>query len=220
MFKIIDLITNILFERICLTCIRESNLKPICNSCENEYVERRNYCRELKNIVVFSWGMYDGKLREAILKFKTGKKELSKYFSYKLLNFWKQINPAIRDIEYLVLPVPSHKKRKAERGYCQSTILANEFAKEVKKNFSADLVIRVKNTQHMNKLNNIKERTENIKDAFKITNGNLKEKYILIIDDILTSGCTLQELAKTITDIYPEKIIYGLTIASGDTYFL
>lgn len=213
-------IIDLLFETQCIVCKGQSESEFICTNCECNYIERDNYCKEFTNLIVFSWCIYQGKLRDAILRFKGGNKELSRYFSNKLFDFWNKIGLKISDKDYIVIPVPSHIKRTKERGYCQSSILAMEFSTKVNKKFLPDLAIRIKNTKQMNSLNNITERKENIKNAFKITGTYPKEKYILIIDDILTSGSTLQELARTILKVYPDKQIYGLTIASGDRVFI
>ena len=70
----------------------------------------------------------------------------------------------------------------------------------------------------MNSLTSLNERVKNIKDAFKIISEEPIEKDILIIDDILTSGSTLRELARTIKEKYPKKNLIGLTVSAGDTY--
>ena len=69
----------------------------------------------------------------------------------------------------------------------------------------------------MNSLNDINERKENIKNAFEVINP-IYAKDILVIDDILTSGSTLCEIAKTIHKNNPNANILGLTVSAGDRY--
>ena len=142
--------------------------------------------------------------------------QLAKYFANQLIGFWRKINTRIDNL--LVIPVPSHKNRIKERGYCQTSLIAMQFAQSLDLRFSNDLVIRNKETVFMNKMNNIEDRKRNIKEAFKLKE-NIKERgNILIIDDILTSGSTICELARVIKEKYFYVNLAGLTVASGDKF--
>ena len=212
-------LTELIFENSCLICNKTSKDFVVCGNCESDFVERKqNYIKYFQGITVLSWGLYNGQLREGILKLKGGKKELATYFSKKLIEFWIKIPEQIKHKDYVVIPVPSHKKRIKERGFCQSTLIANKFAKSSKKDFSGQFILRTKETKFMNSLQDINERIKNIKNAFKVREQIPKGKDILIIDDILTSGSTMCEVARTIHEKYPEINLVGLTVASGDTY--
>ena len=219
MLKQLRQIVNLLYENSCLICNTSSKDLLICPTCEEGFIKREeNYTKFLQGITVFSWGMYEGKLRQGILELKGGKKKLANYFSKKLLNFWNKKLQQIKHTKYLVISVPSHKKRIKERGYCQSSLIANYFAKSLGLPYSSGFVIRIKETLHMNNLPDINARAENIKDAFQVMSKAPTKKNILIIDDILTSGSTMCELAKTIHSKHPDLNLIGLTVASGDTY--
>lgn len=210
---------NLVYENSCLVCNIPCEKLVICHTCESGFTERKqNYTKSFKEITVYSWGLYSGKLREGIIELKNGKKNLANYFSLRLVEFWTSLPEEIKSKDYLVVPVPSHKKRIRERGYCQSSLIASKFAKSIGYSFSKDFITRKKETLHMNSLNNIDERVSNIKNAFKITDKPSQSKNILIIDDILTSGSTLCELSKTILEDFPEANLIGLTVSSGDTY--
>ena len=92
-----------------------------------------------------------------------------------------------------VISVPINKKRENERGYNQvDEILKNLNIKYIE-------IKRIKNTEKMHKLLNEKLREENIRGSFKIdSNLNLKNKKILLVDDIITTGSTLREIKKSI----------------------
>ena len=115
------------------------------------------------------------------------------------------------------MPVPSHKQRVRARGYCQTTLIATRFSETIGLNFSNSLIARKKQTEFMNSLANLEERRKNIKNAFEIINP-IHVQDILIIDDILTSGSTLCEVARTIHRYNPDVNIIGLTVAAGDRY--
>lgn len=212
-------IADLLYENSCLICNEASKASLVCKKCEQDFIERKNnHIKRFEEITVFSWGLYEGRLREGIISLKAGKRKLADYFTNKLTVFWNKLNKDVKYKDYLVIPMPSHNKRIRERGYCQSTLIAKHFAESLNFNFSNQFATRIKETLFMNNLLNINERIENIKGAFKITDENPKENNILIIDDILTSGTTICELARAIHTKYPDKNLIGLTIASGDTY--
>ena len=208
-----------LFENSCLICNKSSGQNLICKPCENDFIIRneKNNIHVLDEITVYSWGFYDGKLRNGIIALKAGKKKLANYFGNKLTGFWKTLPQNITNKNYLVIPVPSHKKRIKERGFCQTSLISKYFAEHFKLNLLTNFVTRNKKTKFMNSLNNINERRENIKNAFEIINP-IHAKDILIIDDILTSGSTLSEITKTIYRVYPNTNIVGLTVAAGDRF--
>ena len=216
---IFNKIINLVYENSCYICNEASKELVVCKNCENSFIQRNGKnCKSFKDVEVFSWGFYSGRLRDGMIKLKAGKKKLANYFSKNLVDLWGNIPSEIKNKEYLVIPVPSHKKRIKERGYCQSSLIAKDFARSLNYNFSNQFVIRTKETKYMNSLNTLNDRIINIKNAFKTSEQIPKEKNILMIDDILTSGNTICELARTIHKKYPDLNLLGLTVASGDTY--
>ena len=219
MQSILEKFFNLIYENACLVCSKPAKDLFICTSCEKEFVERKEKpTKNFDEITIYSWGLYDGKLRQGIIALKTDKKKLASYFAKKLIEFWNDLPKEIKNENYLVIPTPSHKKRIKERGYCQTELIAKEFANNLGLHFSNKLVIRSKETLYMNSLTSLNERVKNIKNAFEIISEEPIEKDILIIDDILTSGSTLRELARTIKEKYPKKNLIGLTVSAGDTY--
>ena len=216
-FRFLDLI----FENSCVICNESSGQNSICKLCESSFTIRneKSNVKFFKEINVYSWGLYDGRLRDGIIALKAGKKKLASYFANKLTAFWEMIPEKIKNKNCIVVPVPSHKERIKERGYCQTSLISSSFAQKTGLYFSNTLITRSKQTKYMNSLNDINERKENIKNAFEIISPIYTEN-ILIIDDILTSGSTICELARTIHRKHPGVSLIGLTIASGDKYDL
>ncbi len=97
-----------------------------------------------------------------------------------------------------LLPVPLHKIRLRERGYNQSELIAKGISKITGIKVINDMLIRKKNTQTQTKLN-FEQRLENVKDAF-VLNEKYKNfvvgKRFAIVDDVITTGSTLNECAK------------------------
>lgn len=114
----------------------------------------------------------------------------------------------------VLIPVPLHKKRYLWRGFNQAELLAKEIGKRFNLPVLANVLSRTKNTTPQTQLN-ILERKENIQSAFSCLRPELIfRKNILLIDDVCTSGATLEECAKALSCGQPGKI-WGLVLAKG-----
>ena len=112
------------------------------------------------------------------------------------------------------MPVPISKKRLSFRGYNQSLLISKEIAKLTKIELNADCLVKVKNTVKQSTLNK-EDRAKNVVNAYKLINGNiLKNKKILLIDDIYTTGNTVNECSKILRKINPKKI--GIMVLAKD----
>ncbi len=105
-----------------------------------------------------------------------------------------------------IIPVPISKKRRKERGYNQSELIAREIAKRAEINYNNNSLFKTKNIVEQSKLNK-EERQKNIQNAYQLQNGKtLENKKILLIDDIYTTGSTVNECSKTLKQANPKKI--------------
>ena len=177
---------SFLNDKICKICgvkiFGEGNL---CERCvKNEY-------KEIKLArAVFE---YDENLKILIHKLKyDNQKFLAKPLSNILYNYFTH-RDEINDVD-IIIPIPLHEKRLKQRGYNQTELLLQSF-KETNL-IRTDIVKRVKDTPTQTKLTK-EERMENLKDAFEIVDKDeIKNKRILIVDDIFTTGSTALTLAK------------------------
>lgn len=97
-----------------------------------------------------------------------------------------------------MVPVPIHKKRRKERGFNQTEVLAEEISRLTGKPCQSKLLLRSKNTKAQNALS-AKLRKSNIKYAFEVADTNaIEDKKILLIDDIFTTGGTVNECARSL----------------------
>ncbi|MBT4121024.1 MAG: ComF family protein [Candidatus Magasanikbacteria bacterium] len=110
----------------------------------------------------------------------------------------------------LVVPVPLHKKRFVERGFNQAKLIAEVVAHEIEKP-CREIVTRNRHTLQQAKLGR-EDRLKNVSSAFFVQ-GGLNEN-ILLIDDVFTTGTTLQECAKALKEGGAKKVI-GFTVARG-----
>lgn len=106
----------------------------------------------------------------------------------------------------MIVPVPLHSKREAERGYNQSMLLAETMAKHAGIVAKADTLVRVRATESQTRKTRA-ERAENMAGAFAVRNApEMKGKHILIVDDVLTTGATIEACAHALMAVENVKI--------------
>lgn len=137
---------------------------------------------------------YEEGIRDKLLKYKfRDYSYLYKFFSEIVIN-----NCNLKSNYDIILPVPIHKKRKQKRGYNQSELIAKEIAKNINIEYSNKVLIKVVNTVPQSTLNQT-QRMNNVLGIYKVTNSQMiDKKRILLIDDIFTTGSTVNECAKVL----------------------
>ena len=115
----------------------------------------------------------------------------------------------------IIIPVPIHKKRKQKRGYNQSEIISRKIARSIENlEYKNNILVKTKNTIAQSMLDK-KERKLNSKNAYEIKNENLiKNKKILLLDDIYTTGSTVNECSKMLIEAGAKKI--GIIVIAKD----
>ena len=175
--------------------------KNICIICESEFIGICPLCkskiqRVKENDEILSYGYYNGVLKKLILEFKYNKNFVAGSILAEFL--CEIIKNNAMDIDYIVF-IPSSKKAMKERGFNQCEYLAQELKKRLNINICKD-VIRNKNVMEQ-KLLSRDERINNIKGAFSLkSNKNIKNKKLLLIDDVITTGATLYECQKILIE--------------------
>ena len=104
----------------------------------------------------------------------------------------------------IVVPIPVTQKRKRERGYNQAECIAEALVNEDGArsiSLCSNVLMKNKNTEHQARVKNKEKRLENIRNTFGIKNSeNIKERDIILIDDIVTTGATITEARRTLLD--------------------
>lgn len=188
-------------ENFCNNCLPQFKIKEVrrCKIC-GRIIYHNGNCRACNsNNFYFAKGY-------SVFEYKGAVRDSIRIFKYRgLFSNGKVIGKIMADyaidnikLEYdYVTAVPLHPKRYRSRGYNQSEILAKIVAKAMNIKYCR-LLERHINTNPQNSLNK-KERLENIKGAFRLKNGvNVENKKILIIDDIFTTGSTINECCKVL----------------------
>lgn len=112
----------------------------------------------------------------------------------------------------LLVPVPLAKRRLKQRNYNQSEELAHELSKVLNLEVTVENLVKIKETMPQMKLS-AKERSKNLADAFFVKNpGEFKGKKVFLVDDVYTTGSTMQECAKVLKAA-GAKIVWGIAIA-------
>ena len=205
-------------EKICLSCMKSLKaLKyPWCEKCGKKLNSGTGICGDCQRNrhvyercrSVFEYPC----ISSAVYRFKyLGRREYSYFFadsSVKILgDYLAKANPDI------ITAVPLSKGKMLKRGYNQAGDYAAELSKLVNIPFCPDAIKRVRNTAPM-KLLSPSERQKNLKNAFKSGQNVVKSKRILLIDDIYTTGATMDECAKVLLEAGAESV-YCMTLASG-----
>jgi competence protein ComFC len=108
--------------------------------------------------------------------------------------------------------VPLHPRRLRERGYNQSGLVAAELGKRIGLPVIEDCLIRVKQAQPQVKAVDVEDRRRNVADAFVCRDERVSGKQIILIDDVCTSGATLESCAAALKN-KGAKSVWGLTLA-------
>ena len=192
-------------QAFCLKCGKHltSETEEYCMDCcrrRHEFVQGRSlYC-------------YRGAVKTSLYRFKySNKREYAEVYAEEMKRY---LGRWIERAEVQVLiPVPIHKKRRRVRGYNQAEILA--FALGCKMHLPVDRksLVRVLNTAPQKNLD-AKARKENLRQAFICRSEAVRGKNILLVDDIYTTGATVDAAAAALKQSGAEKI-YVITVASG-----
>lgn len=197
-------------KKTCEKCGKLMEAEGIYNLCK-DCRHTRHYFK--KGFTCLMYGLYE---RELVWAFKYGKKgymadNLGEIMVDRLKGEFK--NGLIIDT---VIPVPIHKKKLRQRGFNQAELLAKFLAKGFGLQLESKILLRKKNTPVMSNLSPV-ERRENIDGAFVIKEGKegeIKDKAILLVDDVYTTGSTVDECSRILL-LAGAKEVYVITLAAG-----
>ena len=228
-------INQLLWPPVCINC-RESICetdKNLCKSCWDQLLACTggDYCprcgkdasrygllddacpdcqgKEFHFDQIARSGVYKEVLQKMILDFKKGRTELDSTLGF-LANSALEGSSFYHDIEFFV-PVPLHWSRRLARGYNQSLVLAKKL-KHPAANISTDLV-RIRRTKSQPMMASPAARAKNVAGAFAVRYGhNFAGRNLCLLDDIKTTGATLNECAKTLKEAGASKV-FALVLA-------
>ncbi|ADL08341.1 ComF family protein [Thermosediminibacter oceani] len=190
--------------------------QPFCLKCGRPLYCENAVCADCSDknryfVGARAWGVYRGVLKQVIHLYKyRGERRLSYLLGLKMLEALERQNwPSF---DYLA-PVPLHPKRERERGFNQSLLLADVISSKTGIPVFKGL-IRARPTEHQTFLEKSSRET-NVAGAFAVKDGSaIKEKTLLLIDDVYTTGSTADECSKALLQAGASGV-YVLTAARG-----
>ncbi len=209
--KLINYILNVLFPKECLGCGMPDTL--VCENClskiEDYDGERVNPQTVNKVLICAS---YKNNLIKKLVHFYKYKYISDLCFPLSKLMIRKYENEIDKVSNPIVVCAPLSKKRFNLRCYNQAKLLASEFSKYFNYEFFPNLIIKTRHTTQQAKLNR-EQRLINLKNSFALSNDKIVSgRNIIIIDDIYTTGATVNEIAQTLKNNNAGEI-WGLVIA-------
>lgn len=226
MKQIKNFLLDLLFPKNCVVCNKEGEWfcqncyqkiilikAPTCPFCK-KLTKKGEFCRACRSKTSLTGVMiaayYESPLKEIIHHYKYKMiKDLSDPLADLLINHLQKFtfpsNP-------LVLPVPLHQKKLKERDFNQASLLGKKLADVFGFDFDEEIIIRKINTKPQISLSG-EERRENVKNAFLCINPQkVYKRNIILIDDVCTTGATLDACAYELRKYQPRQI-WGLVLA-------
>lgn len=223
--KLCSALLDLIYPRYCLICytsLNNTNRKALCSECESKiefinqntacpkcgmdlgpYVEPETLCQECHNnpprfTKAIAVARYEGIIRDIIHQFKYARqKVLLDELANLLIDKWLKVSDSLPHID-LIIPAPLYRKKLKERGFNQSELLAEKVHKATGIPLEINNLIKMQSTPDQASLNS-SDRKKNLIDVFEVTNPqSIKDKNILLIDDVLTTGATASEIARTL----------------------
>lgn len=205
-------------EKICLECLGKLKLltPPWCMKCGKKLAQEGELCTDCRvKRHKFERGralyLYES-AAVSIYRFKYGgRQEYADFYGEQMAeylgNFIRSVRPDA------LIPIPLHRKRMAARGYNQAKLLAQAVGSCLGIPVCTDILVRVKNTVPL-KYENPKERQNNLKRAFNIARNDVKLERVVVVDDIYTTGSTMDEVAETLKEAGIKEVFF-VALACG-----
>ena len=219
-----NVLLDVLFPPLCLNCrenlddrnnlicqnclgLIQFNNTLFCPVCRARLAEGKRICHYDAGYFLAAVGNYDDPVLQNLIH----------YFKYKS---FKNLAPVLGEIlikyiencklkieNFIIVPVPLHKKRQRERGFNQAKLLAEIIAKNLNLELK-DCLKRVKNTKPQSQLKDGEKRQSNVFNCFSAANpDSIKGKKIILVDDVFTSGATMNEAVKILKSNGAKRII-------------
>jgi len=229
--KIYNFLLDLIFPVYCLGCQKEGfwicddcfdkikiNDKLVCPVCKKEEKQGR-VCDKCQNLTFLNGLWIASDYNEEIVKKSIHTLKYQFAFDIAetaakiLVEFIKKHQFILKN-NFIIAPIPLHKKRFLWRGFNQSELLARELTKNFSFLLSTNNLIRKRYTRAQAELDK-KDRENNIKNAFFIKKPlEFSGKSVILIDDVYTTGSTMNECAKVLKQA-GVKEVWGLVIARG-----
>lgn len=216
MFKLIkNWVLDVLFPTPDLPQNLKLNQTLFCPVCRARLARNVKICHKNSQYKLGAAVSYnDEAVRKMIWQLKYRGRTGNAAVLGKILNtYFENLNLKIKN--YVIVPVPLSKTRLRKRGYNQAMLIAKILSESLKFPVVENSLIRVKDTPPQAEVKDWYVRKENIQNCFGVADPALvKNKNIILVDDVFTSGATLNEIARVLKNAGARKIL-GLVIAKA-----
>lgn len=196
---------------ICEECAKKIEYYNNCINSLNLPRNIENYCDGMVCV-----GRYSDSLKSSLKRFKFSNKP-SYYRAFGKLLAIKVQNTIQMDQIDLIIPVPLHKSRQKDRGYNQSKLVAEYASKQLKIPLALNILVKISESKSQSVLSR-NERLSNVEGLFSVVNEEaLFNKNILLVDDIVTTGSTINQCSKALKQAGATSVIAGV-IATTRNY--
>jgi ComF family protein len=223
---------NLKLKQYCLHCKRQNDFGQFCPECQINYSLNgvwiaafyedkliNQAIKSLKYYFISGLARDLGKLlilfiNNLINQARILKPSLKEGMDWRMFNQAKHLPLVILNFkENLVIPVPLAKRRLRWRGFNQTEILGKIFAENYNLELNSRGLIRIKHKKPQAKLDEA-NRLKNVKDCFVWRGGDLGKRNVILIDDVVTTGATLNECAKVLKASGAGEV-WALVVAKG-----
>jgi ComF family protein len=199
-------ITNSLWQANCPLCKRPAE-RILCKDCDRQIVayQAPEFFQKDQpispEIPLYSWGIYDGALKRAIAACKyDNHPEIMEAIGEKIGDAWQRSVKGKQNLKKIsIVPIPLHAKKLKSRGFNQAEILARRFCESTQLPCSPKLLQRVKDTKAQMQTKTVKEREDNLSQAFTVQ-PHSNHRDVILFDDIYTTGATIREAIATLAN--------------------
>jgi len=225
--RILDDILHLIYPNCCIGCDRELSKSEdyLCSICSTE-ISPTNFhlYTEPTEMDKLFWGRKKVHQTYAHLFFEKEKASQSVLFSIKYQSnpdlavyFGEKIGQVIRTIPKFkdvdaILPVPLHPKKLFIRGYNQSLALAEGLHQSFHAKVDEKAIVRMVHSESQTKKSRF-QRWDNVGTIFKVNKSIEKYKHVLIIDDVITTGSTVEAMMNALHEKNPGLLISVVTLA-------
>jgi len=229
-----NFLLEIFFPKFCFRCQREGSY--LCQDClatldilENTFclcqepsrLPLAGKCRNCASLhldgLYFAISYKNNLIRALIHQFKYEPyiKELATSLTLLIITHFNLIQKEFSPENYILVSVPLSKKKLKKRGFNQSEEIGRELSENLKINLIPDCLVKEKETLPQMELAK-EERIKNLKGAFSVLNAEkIKDKKIILVDDVYTTGATMEECAKVLKRAGAAQV-WGVAVARGE----
>lgn len=215
--KIRNPITHLLFPDKCLLCgkLLDRSETHLCHSCREDVPEALRLKQRIPFLSgAFALWYYEDNVRSSLIRFKFHHR---RSYALKYGAILAEKLPDIREKYDLIAWVPVSRWRKLKRGYDQVELIADALCKELQVPPTACLK-KIRHNPPQSSIASAAQRRANVLGVYKVPNPDaVLGKRILLLDDIITTGATISECAKTLMAA-GAKEVYGVAVATTRQY--